>query len=56
MSLKEWNRRRWWYKFFAYWYCKKALDYFVCKAAYEAGYLYRWQYKKLKESEVEHDA
>ena len=25
MSFKKWNRRRWWYKFYAYayWYCKK---------------------------------
>lgn len=55
MSFKKWNRRRWWYKFYAYWYCKKSEDYLIRKAVYEAGYLYEWQYKKLKEREVGED-
>jgi len=51
-DIKGWNRKRSWYKFYTCIYLlkrKKSSDFkAMLELFYEIGYLYRWQYEKLK--------
>lgn len=46
-DIKGLNRKVFWYKFYTYFYCKKHHSKELNKMAFECGYLYKWQYKKL---------
>lgn len=46
-GLMKLNRKMFWYKFYGYYYCKNQKSKQLIDTAYNIGYLYKWQYKKL---------
>jgi hypothetical protein len=47
-KLRTLNRRLPWYKIYGYFYCKKHKSIQLIDTAYNIGYLYKWQYERLR--------